>query len=380
MGMENKIIHALLWMVYGDALGFLNENIEVKTEKLESFLYRYNENLAMEKQKGQYSYITELILIMIKSFMDQDTDLKVAVDYRRFYEELKLWQYYRHGNPGNLIGKLQDGKNYYESQFYWQDKRGHGILRVFPILLANKNYAAAEEEAYRSIIYLNRHPQVILTGLLLIRTGYILLTKGFMEKEDLVQELKNYLIHLQFQQLNENIRTKLSANYKIQFEKEKIAYILDLDRFLHRAIEGCPWDSKVVFLKGLQNAYHLQEGTKIDFKGLPQDECKEAIAIAYGLWGINRPQQEEKLLKDQQFIEDMGKYLYKLRNFEVKRKSYDNKEKRIDLFQQKKDDIIRHPLLNLVKIKERSETLHYIKLLVETKSGTYTFIKEKTRQ
>ncbi|AKL94562.1 hypothetical protein CACET_c10590 [Clostridium aceticum] len=380
MTLETKISNALLWMVYGDALGFYNENADGKTEAMKDFLYKYNENLTIEKPQGQYSYVTEVILIMIKSLVDCETELKVAVDYRRFYEELKLWQYYRHGNPSNFINKFKDNKSYYESKFYWQDQRGHGITRVLSVLLTNKNYAAAEAEAYKSIIYLNRHPQVILTGLLLIRTTYMFLEKGFMEREELVQELKNYLIHLQLNQLNENIKSKLPANYSIQFEKEKIAYILDLDRFRDDNIEENPWYSKAVFLKGLQNLYAIQAGDQISLEEFPQDDYKETIAISYGLWGMNTLQEPEDALKDRSFIGDIGRYIYKLRNFEIKRRSYDNKEKPIDLFQQKEGSTIRHPILNILKIKEKQETPYYTKLLVETKSGIYTFIKEKTRQ
>lgn len=371
-------------MVYGDALGFLNENIDTPTHILKGFLYRYeNKDIIIQKQRGQYSYITELIIAMIKSLVDDGPKLEVIVDYPRFYEELKVWTYYRHGAPSHILYKLRNSKGYYDSEVYWKEQKAYGISRIFPILMANKNYAAAEKETYKNIIYLNRHPQVILTGLLLIRGAYVLLEKGFLPKEELIQELKDYIIHMQFSELNRNIKMKLPTNYAVQFEKERILYLLDLDRYKKSELpEVSSWDSKIMFFNSLNNFYRLQEGEQVELKNLPRHDYKEMIAISYGLWGINTKESygNLKTLKDEDFINDMANYLCRLRDYQLKRPFYNRQEKSIDLFQLEKGDITKHPILNVIKIKDRVESPNYLQLVVETKAGLYTFIKDKAGQ
>ena len=122
---------------------------------------------------------------------------RVLLDYTRMAEEIKLWQYYRCDTPLNYMHKLNLGKDYYISDFYWKDKRGEAFSRIITIALVNKNFIAAQEETYKNIVYVNRHPQIILTGLLLLRAVYLLMNKGIIEKGKLIDELKNYLGDLQ---------------------------------------------------------------------------------------------------------------------------------------------------------------------------------------
>lgn len=367
-------------MAYGDALGFFNENAEKKSLTLKNFVYRYNDHLSMEKPAGQYSYITELMLITIKCLVDHGTELKVTVDYPRFYEELKLWRYYRHGSPSPVLARLEK-KNYYKSTYYWEDRNCCGISRIIPILLANKNYRAAEIEVYKNIIYINRHPKVILTGLLLLRTGYILLENHFIDEDELIQQLKNYLIHTQLQQLNENMKGSLPNHYNLQFEKEKIQYLMDLDRYKKRK-DAENKSKQDLILNSIEIYYNLSEKDTPMIEDLCCDYGKEEIAVAFCFWGMSGKEYDttNASLKDEIFIYEMGKFLSKLRNFEGNRKAYVSQDKMIDLFQLKKNSMIKHPILNMLKIKEKEETKEYIKLLVQTKSCINTFVKDKTRQ
>lgn len=380
--MEEKIVNGLLWTVYGDALGFLNENIDIETKKLKSFTYFYDEDLAIEKSKGQYSYITELILITIKSLIDSSERFEVTMDYHRFFQELKLWRHYRHGNPRNLLEKLRN-RDFYRSKFYWQDVRGHGISRILAIALANKNYHAAEKETYKNLIYLNRHPRILLSGLLLLRVVYLVLEKELFKKEELIQELKQYLIYLQLNQLNHDISGDLPKNYKIQFEKEKIDYLMIIDMLKEeKEITISNWDCKAVLLHSLNIFFKLQEREEITFRELPKEDIKEVLAIGYGLWGISNKENFaiKNILKEEKFLSDMGKYLFRLRNFQINRTSYEKIEDTMDLFNFEKGDIKRHIILGVTKIQDKIETSRHTRLLLETKSGVYTFVKAKARQ
>ena len=382
MNIDKRIINTLLWTVYGDALGFLKTNTNIEIEELKEFTYIYNNDLHMGKNRGQYSYITELILINIKSLIDSSKTFEVNIDYNRFFEELKLWFYYRHGKPGNLLKKLSDRK-YYNSNFYWKDVRGYGISRVFPIAIANKNYNSLEREVYKNIIYLNRHPRVILSGLLLSRTVYLLLEKNIFEKEEIIKELKDYLIHLQFNELNRNISIKLPNDYRIQFEREKINYLLEIDKLKdEKDIKNLNWDARAILLYGLDILFRLENKEDLKLTRLNIEDLNEVLAIGYGLWGIINKKELKKLdiLKDGEFLKNMGDYLYRLRNFRVNRKVHKKSQNTIDLFQLNKGQTAKHELLGPIKVLDRIETSFYIQILLNTKSGSYTLIQNKKRQ
>lgn len=367
-------------MVYGDALGFMNENIDDKSLTLKKFLYQYNSMLSLEKPRGQYSYVTELMIIMIKCLKDDPTTSRVIIDYPRFYEEIKLWRYYRHGRVESILLKFEE-KDYYEGNFYWQDRSCKGISRIFPIILANKNYSVAEIETYKNIIYFNRHPYVILTGLILLRTMFLLMQNEFVDRNELTYQLKNYLINLQLKELNKNMNKNLPHQYSIQFEKEKIQYLIDLDRYKEN--KGVVDQYKEnLFFKSIDMFYNSYD------KSIPIVETKmngfnkEINAIAYALFGLSGKEYiiKKGSLKDEMFIYEISKYLYKLREYKIDRKLYNVNEKSVDIFKLQENSIVKHPVLNNIKILKKEETMNYIRMLVQTKSSIYTFIKNKTRQ
>ncbi|HZK58022.1 MAG TPA: hypothetical protein VFD17_06910, partial [Clostridia bacterium] len=226
---NGKNIDILTYMAYGDALGFLKENNNVHN-CLQPFNYLYAKDLELEMQKGQWSYVTQLLIINCKCFVDSKEKNRVLIDYTRMAEEVKLWQYYRCGNPSNYMYKLDLGRDYYTGDFYWKDKRGEAFSRVIPIILVNKNFIVAQEEAYKNIIYMNRHPQVILTGLLLIRTIYLLTENAMFKREELIDKLKDYLVNLQLSKLEREPEKRFRPNYKTEFEQEKVNYLIELDR------------------------------------------------------------------------------------------------------------------------------------------------------
>ena len=317
-GEEN--IDILPYMFYGDALGFLKEN-SYTHDYLQPFSYLYDQNLKIEMQEGQWSYITQLTLINCKCFIDNEEKKQVLIDYTRMEEEIKLWQYYRCGTPSNYMNRLDLGKSYYTSDFYWEDKRGEAFSRVIPIALVNKNFIVAQREAYKNIIYMNRHPQVILTGLLLLRTIYLLMNNTMLEREELVDKLKNYLIDLQFLKLERDVKGELPVNYKIKFEQEKIDYLIDLDRMKTADFYNTNTSySKDIFLLALINFFKLYKEENI-VKPWRWDQ-KEVYTIIYALLALVKQTDNAKIdeIKDIAFIKSMNEYLFRLREYEIGRK------------------------------------------------------------
>jgi len=369
-------------MVYGDALGFLRENIkENNSEDLQPFVYLYSEDVKLSAEIGQWSYITQLMLINCKCLIDNKDKRQVSIDYRRMIEEIKLWKYYRCGMPLNYIYKLRLGKKYYEDEFYWNDKRGEAFSRIIPIVMANKNFNAAQEEVYKNIIYINRHPQVVLSGLLLLRTIYFLLNNTIIEKQELINELKNYLIQLQLLELEEYVNGQLPKNYKIKFEQEKINYLIDLDRV--KDIEdysSINLHSKDIFIASLVNFLKMYVNQESMAKTLVLQE-KEIYVITYGLLGLVKRVGRVKIntIKDADFIINMDEYLLKLREYEVGRTPFEKIDNEIELFALNKGTVLKHPLLNNIRIKDKKQFDDYIELTIESKSGKYKFIRQKNK-
>lgn len=369
-------------MAYGDALGFYRENNkENKNPDFKPFTYFYSKDIELQAEKGQWSYLTQLMLINCKCLVAHKEKMQVSVDYKRMVSEIKLWKYYRYGMPSNYMHKFNLGKAYYEDEFYWNDKRGEAFSRIFPIALANKNFSAAQEEVYKNIIYINRHPQVVLAGLLLLRTIYFLTNNTVsMSREGLVDELKSYLIQLQLTELEEYVKGQLPNNYKIKFEQEKINYLMDLDRIKN----SNTWnynvlDSKSILILSLVNFFRIYEDENNEISSLDLDD-KEMYTILYGLLALSKNTIKIKdmdQIQDLNFIESMGEYLLKLREYEIGRRLFEKTQSEINLFKLEQGAVVKHPLLNNIRVKEKKLLNNYIEIIIESKSGEYRFIGAK---
>lgn len=379
MSKEMQLRNCFIYTVYGDAVGFLRENHLEYRGQFIPFQFERDQGLVLSLEPGQWSDLTEQLLILTKCLIDQRENSRVSVDYRRLREELRLWQYYRHGRAENLLRKISGGKEYYKSSYYWNDKRGYGFSRIIVLFLANNNFEAAKEEVFKQIVYTNRHPQVLLTALLLLRTLYLLLTKAY-QLEDLTEELKTYLMELKGKELESMVDQALPSKYSIEFEREKINYLLALDRLNSKQTEITPVsgeeDARRVFLEALT----LYDGLISEIRHSEENSSsKEALALAYGLWGLSKASQGPSIsqIKNYAFIDTMGAYLFKLRNYQVNRTPYAVQEKKIDLFQLEEGTILKHPILNVTRVAERVEDTAWLRVRLETKGLQYNLYKKK---
>lgn len=373
---NGKNIDILTYMAYGDALGFLKENNNVHN-CLQPFNYLYAKDLELEMQKGQWSYVTQLLIINCKCFVDSKEKNRVLIDYTRMAEEVKLWQYYRCGNPSNYMYKLDLGRDYYTGDFYWKDKRGEAFSRVIPIILVNKNFIVAQEEAYKNIIYMNRHPQVILTGLLLIRTIYLLTENAMFKREELIDKLKDYLVNLQLSKLEREPEKRFRPNYKTEFEQEKVNYLIELDRIkTANSYSAVTPYSKDIFLLALVNFFKLYNGKNIIEPW--QYDQKEVYAIIYALLASVKSANKVKIdeIKDFTFVRSMNEYLFKLREYKIGREFFKNGNKKVDLFVLQKETTMKHPILNNIIIKDKMQSGNHIELIVGSKTGDHRFLRK----
>ncbi|KAB3534377.1 ADP-ribosylglycohydrolase family protein [Alkaliphilus pronyensis] len=379
MTKEKLIKQAYTMMAYGDALGLLYENTEIKNG-FKDFTLKWDEDIDLEQEAGQYSDITELLIILTKSLIDDIENSRVIIDKARLIEELKLFKYYRHGNPVNLLDYISNPKIYSKSPAYHNDRRGYGISRVSVLLFANKNLSVAVDEIFKHIITVNRHPVVILTGLLIARCFYILLGNREIDKFKLAQQLKEYLINLKREDLDDEIA---SNSYSIKYEKEKIEFIMELDRMKDMediSPKNKHWDSKNMFIAAIINFFRLKDSKSISFQFMPKDDVKESLSLSYGFLGIVNTDTIEAYrgFKNNGFIESMGEYINKLRHYEIKRNQYLNININIDLFNQKQGSVIKHPIFNLCKIVGIKENDKLKQVHLNTKSGDYVLTKTKS--
>lgn len=357
-------------MVYGDAIGFLRENTN-KDAEFQPFNFHRELDLRMGVSAGQWSDLTELSLIIIKCLMDDQENNRVIVDYNRFQEELKLWNYYRHG--GSKAGQ--------QHPLYIDDKRGYGFSRIMGILLANKNFGVAKEESLRQIIYFHRHPQVLLTTLLTAKIVFSLLEKSNQTREEQIDVLKDFLIGLHREELSILQQEAPSKKFILQFEQEKINYLMALDRLKNQWLQpqSSKLDSQGVLMAALENFWRLQEELPLRTELTPMEDQKEALALAYGFYGITSEIKEKDVIatgiKEEDFINSMGDYILKIRNYQVDRKPYKVNQSSVDLFNIEVGSVIKHPILNVTKVVGRREGKYWIEITLETKTGEYKLYK-----
>ncbi len=73
----------------------------------------------------------------------------------------------------------------------------------------------------------------------------------------------------------------------------------------------------------------------------------------------------------------MEEYLLKLREYEISRTGFEKTYQEIDLFSLEKGSVLKHPLLNNIRIKEKKQFTHYTEMIIESKSGEYKIIRPK---
>ena len=379
MSIELGIKNCFLMQIYGDALGFAYENTTTEELRLIPFNLKYNDKLEIKKKTGQWSDLTELLLIQTKSLRDIKEKSRVTVDLLRFKDELRYWSYYKHGNNEQIINKINQEVEFQKSEEFFRNRRGYGFSRIVSIILANKNYGSGLEEIYQQVLFFNRHPQVIISALLLARAVYLLLDTG-LKVEELIDELKRYIIALRLPQLEESVDNQLPQSYTIQFEREKIDYLMALDRVKKEETDWLltkEWDSRRILLTALSFLRSLREEGSLKLGNLDRRNIKESLAIAYGLWGTTLRELPSDIsnIKDWNFISSMAEYLLKIRNYEIDKRGYEN-TRFTDIFNLPTNQPLKHPILSNIKITNKREQDGFTIVEIESKTGDYTLIRE----
>ena len=167
------------------------------------------------------TYITQITILTIKSLIPSVNEIGNRIDYRRFYEELKLWKYYSLGENNSLLNILGD----IDEDVYFSLNDSTLYSRIIPIILANEKHDIIEDEIIKNIIYSTGNIQNLLEWVTIGRLLYLVIEK----EEDIIEKLKEYLINIsqvdfldRYERLYKVNINKYPGNYKIIFERERL--------------------------------------------------------------------------------------------------------------------------------------------------------------
>ncbi len=294
--------------------------------------------------------IAQIAVLTIKALIPSENEVGNRIDYRRFYEELKLWKYYRRGENQSLLNILGE----IDEDVYFKSKDDTLYSRIVPIVLANVDFDIIEDELIRNIIYSNGNIEVLLEWLLIGKTIYLLI-EG---QENILDILKGYAIGISQRKLLENYRDmfrvdidRYPGNYVVEFERKRIGIINILNE-IH--IDG----------------YDMLK----DILGVLKGDTWNSVFgnIIYNC--INNGNVDYKL---DNFHRNMSEYVLRLRRGRIDPKDLKIEEYILpDIFNFKEGEMFFHSLLKNSKIIKKEIRDNTLVSLVGTKTGIYEFKKE----
>lgn len=298
---------------------------------------------------GELTFISQMSIITIKSLLPDRDKIGNRIDYKRFYEELKLWSYYRRGDNSSLlncIGKI-------DSNVYFLEKDSSIFARIIPIVLSNSDFQLIESEVIKNILFTTGNIESLFEGIILAKITYLLRAR----EEDILYRLRDYIIGFSQTDYMNNFQQYYSVpvidypgNFKIIFEKEKINAL----NILH----GINTNKFLV----LQEVTNILQGRnystllgKAIFDFINNTEVKYDLPRFY----IN--------LKD---------YLGKLKKSRIDPKSLEIKEYILpDVFSFNENEFFYHSLLKQAKVIKKEARNSFLTSLIQTKTGMYLFKK-----
>ncbi len=316
-------------------------------KKIKNFLLTiFNEDYLQNNR--EYSYITQIIIITIKSLMPSANLVGSQIDYKRYEKELELWYYYRNGDNISLLNSI----SYLDEIIYWEEIDDTAYRRVTPIVLANSEWSIIKEEVIKNILYTTGNISTLLEGMLLSKILYLLMKD---ENMDVLEALKEETINFSQTDFIEKYSKfykvpikKYPGNYAVEFERNKISMINILN-----GMENSEFSTIKDILLNKENTYY---GKAIQ-----------------NLKNIKKHPEYEDY-----FYEDMCDYLYKLRKGQIRPETLKIKKYYLpDIFNLDTGDEFFHSLLNNSKVLKKEEGRDKILVYVKSKSGVYKFYKDK---
>ncbi len=294
-----------------------------------------------------YTSISQLTILTIKSLLPMKESVGNKIDYKRFSEEVKLWNDYKIGENNSLLTvfkELDKDKylTYYDELFY---------TRLIPIIIANKDWEVIQKEVIKNLLYSSGSIENLFEWLLIGLIIHLSINK--VDKID--DKVKEYIIHFSQADFVDNYSdyfqldiSRIPNTYKINFEKERII-LLDI-------------------LNGKDNKKYLRLQDII----LAANEGEPNTRIGKMIYKTDRPSHIEESLDS--FYISMNKYLLNLRKGRIDLEDLKIKEYKLpDIFGFEEGEVFFHSLLNNCKVIKKEARAGVITSLISTKTGNYLF-------
>lgn len=293
-----------------------------------------------------YGFKTEIGVITAKSLLPSRLDLAVKIDYKRFFEELKLWTYYRKDFNKALYRVSQ-----VQEDIYFQ--RDSSIFsRLVPLIIVNQDTKEMEAEVIKNILFTSGNLEVLFNYLLVSH-----LIKLYIDGEDkYIDRLKELIINFSQKDFLSDYKDyyrldiKDKKKFKLNFELEKIKIINYLN------------DQELLGYEAFREVLSLVLGrdTRVEtFEG------KVLRSYIYG---------DE--ITSNSFYQSMGEYLEKLRASRIDPDKLEIKDYVLpDVFKYRQGESFFHSLLGKALVEKKEVEDGRVKSLVRTKTGYYLFNK-----
>lgn len=339
---------------------FMTKGCHGDTLKYKEYVLSRSKSVNEDQIKGQWSYITEIMIITIKSLVPSRELVGTVLDYTRFQKELKLWNQYRHGSNDLVLNSSKD----VVSDSYWTDTDDSIYARVFPLVAANTRWEIIKDEIIKNLLYTTGNISEILETVALSRLLFSIMN-NVKDYEELISDLKEETIHFAQKDFLQRYKNdfKLSidtypGNYTITFERKKIALINILNEIL------------------LGNDFETLRNTVKLLKGAIDSDIDTSNFWLMGFKGALEGDDTEFDFKDKKFIESLGGYLLKLRKGRIGPETLEVSNYELpDIFAFNIGEEFDHTLLNKSKVIKKEVNSNFIVSYVQTKTGIYRFFK-----
>ncbi|WDV47345.1 hypothetical protein PV797_06485 [Clostridiaceae bacterium M8S5] len=342
--LEERIENLVLNSVIGDCINFK------KNKKYNQYTFYHRGQLCM-------SYISQQMIIMIKSLIPSLKEISVNCDITRLGKELDLWQEYKISSNKSL--------NLSNADIYWKEYDDSLTSRILPIIIVNNDFKVITDEIIKVAFKTTGNIENLIETIALARIYYNIVNDLDINYDTIIKEIKQDIINISVKDIIENIEFKFSlktynGKYIIDFERCRIEMLNMLNSINSNRFSV--FRESLNIIKDKVNTYESVEATFTNY------------LIVSGF--SNKKIQLDFINKS--FIKNLISYLIKLRKgrispeqLEIKNHSYPN------VFKFNKGNEFYHTLLNRCKVIGKKDDDNEIKMLIQNKSAIYGFKKAK---
>jgi hypothetical protein len=343
-------------------------------------------NQDMNISEETYNDLTELMIIMGKSLLNDQAEEKISIDVPRLKEELILWKYYREGSIRCFL--LNNGEKEQSSLI------STGIISLLPLIIGNYDLETLEQELYAFASETKQKSDRLVLFLLMGKAIHTVMFKQYSNIDSFVQSLKEYIIFLNYDRFVQK-EPEGNHNDKIAFEKEKIRWIMDLDRISKEELPGKDHiddNSQLIFIQSIHLFLKYYEEPRFMELLKHFEVSSETKILSLALRDLKKrkdpssPQNnfegDHQPIDQDSFLKDMDQYFNKLKQFEILKTPYKVKKPAPpgytdtkNLFLLKPGEKGRHLILRDFEIIEKTVLKDRLQLVVKTKSRYYKLKK-----